>query len=198
MFLHAVTDIAIGPRHLVTKTTHGVIRVEQYFYLIWVRNMVKPTQSSSNFQVWDLLLYLLCNIISKISTNLFKVFWFEAISFLLVILICITIHNKYIVSCAALWVFKIKLLPVKNDSETFVEQLLNEKDMTDIFQKSKFDLYTNVWLPWSPWSHNPSGSMQVILIISFPIQGGDSPGNTGNHSIRANWCWRDLKVHLCD
>ena len=68
------------------------------------------------------------------STNLFKVFWFEAISFLIVILIFITIHNKYIVSRAAFWVFKIELLPVKNDSETFVEQLLNEKDMTDIFQ----------------------------------------------------------------
>ena len=61
-------------------------------------------------------------------------FWFQAISFLIDILICVTIHNKYIVSRASFWVFKIELLPVKNDSETFVEQLLNEKDVTDIFQ----------------------------------------------------------------
>ena len=39
------------------------------------------------------------------------------------------------VSRASFGVFKIELLPVKNDSETFIEQLLNEQGMTEIFQK---------------------------------------------------------------
>ena len=74
-------------------------------------------------------------------TNLFKLARFKFIPsppvIFLFILSCISFQNKYIVSSASFRVFQIELGPVKNDPETFIEQLLNEKhtkEIIDIFK----------------------------------------------------------------